>query len=118
MCTWYQSWSLLSKSDIGFDTMRIAADVRFFVSLDLQAYQQETQQESPFPGCLLLHSAVSYSPTALLVSMVWIIFHIPGFAMRVSCSPRHSAAFCPLPEGFHAGAPPPLGSPVLTNRQR
>ena len=52
-----------------------------------------------------------YSPTALLVSMVKIIFSLLGLPIRVSFSPMRLACW-ELLTSCHWGRPGPLGSPV------
>ena len=60
-----------------------------------------------------------YSPTALLVSMVWTIFSMEGLPMPVSFSPRRSTRFCPAPDAIQVGSTAALlGSPFLTKLQR
>ena len=57
----------------------------------------------------------SYSPTALLVSMVQIILILLTLRILVGFSPRRMARLFFLPALFHSGKPSPLGSPHLTN---
>ena len=60
-----------------------------------------------------------YSPTALLVSMVWISFRADGFPMRVALPPRRRTRGWDLSEAIHVGRTPAwLGLPVRAQLHR
>ena len=67
----------------------------------------------------MLRPQISYSPTALFVSMVWISFHAEGFSMVPGCSPMRRTFLPEVCAGFQRGTTSPLlGSPFFTKLHR
>ena len=91
----YYSPGLLSNSLSGIMTFvcgsgRVSANYTIFLFLFMHFHHCLTGKKA---AAILLRPWIDYSPTALLVSMVWISFRAEGFAMAPGCSPMRRTFF-------------------------